>query len=75
MSEFRTLLDAVECLKTSIFNFPVGAISLDDFKPIEEKIKAKRETLKRLNAKLLTLKAHHSYRMFINLLSLKRNLQ
>ncbi|OAD61179.1 hypothetical protein WN48_00498 [Eufriesea mexicana] len=66
MMELETLKDAVECLKNSTYSFPVGAISIDDFKPIEEKIKSKRESLKRLNSKLLTLKAHHNYQVTNN---------
>lgn len=45
----------------TVSNFPIGAVSLDDFKPIEERIRNTRETLKHLNARSLILKAQHEY--------------
>ncbi|CAL7937013.1 unnamed protein product [Xylocopa violacea] len=61
MSAFKSLTDAIACLCKSVSNFPVGAVSLDDLKPIEEKIRDMRESLKVLNAKLLTLKAQNEF--------------
>lgn len=63
MSEFDDLINAVACLNKSVSNFPIGAISIEDFKPVEEKITATRELLKCLNAKLLILKAQHDFCM------------
>ncbi|KOX70860.1 hypothetical protein WN51_03287 [Melipona quadrifasciata] len=45
----------------SVSEFPIGAISIEDFKPIEEKIRTTRESLRRLNAKLLTLKSQYDF--------------
>ncbi|XP_031839583.1 uncharacterized protein LOC116430070 [Nomia melanderi] len=59
MTEFEHLKDAVNKLKKSVSNFPVGAVSLDDYKPIEDRIKNMRNSLTGLNARLLMLKAHN----------------
>lgn len=48
---------AINSLHKSIANFPVGAISIHDYKPTEEKIKDIRESLVALNAKMLALRA------------------
>ncbi|XP_060817268.1 uncharacterized protein LOC132907846 [Bombus pascuorum] len=61
MSEFDDLKDAIACLNESVSNFPIGAISIEDFKPIEERITDTRALLKCLNAKLLILKAQHDF--------------
>ncbi|XP_076760620.1 uncharacterized protein LOC143429096 [Xylocopa sonorina] len=61
MSAFKSLTDSIICLSKSISNFPVGAVSLDDLKPIEDRIRNMRESLKVLNAKLLILKAQYEY--------------
>lgn len=50
--ELDELEQSVERLSVVIDKFPIGAISLDDFKPIEEKIRATRESLMRLNARV-----------------------
>lgn len=63
MSEFDDLKDAIACLNESVSNFPIGAISIEDFKPIEERITDTRALLKCLNAKLLILKAQHDFCM------------
>ena len=63
MSEFKRLKNAATSLGKSISNFPIGAVSLDDFKPIEERIRNTREALKNLNARSLILKAQHEYQM------------
>ncbi|XP_043525113.1 uncharacterized protein LOC122536666 isoform X1 [Frieseomelitta varia] len=61
MSEFEDLKNAISCLNKSVSEFPIGAISIEDFKPIEEKIRTTRESLKRQNAKLLTLKSQYDF--------------
>lgn len=63
MSAFEDLRASLVCLNKSVFNFPIGAISLEDLKPVEEKIKNTRDSLKRLNARLLILKAQNEFRM------------
>ena len=63
MSEFKRLKNAATRLGESISNFPIGAVSLDDFKPIEERIRNSREALKNLNARSLILRAQHEYQM------------
>lgn len=63
MLAFNNLQNAVLSLHKSVSNFPVGAVSLDDFKPIEEKIQDTRKSLKRLTARLLWLKAKTRYVM------------
>lgn len=55
--EYDELERSVRNLNVVLDEFPIGAISLDDFKPIGEKIRAARESLMRLNARLLLLKA------------------
>lgn len=57
MSAYEILKEAAERLGESVSNFVVGAISVDDLKPTDEKIKNMRESLKQLNARLLTMKA------------------
>lgn len=59
MTELKRLEDAVKKLKKSTSEFPIGAVCLDDFKPVEEKIKNMRDSLKHLNARLLSLKAQN----------------
>lgn len=63
MSAFDNLENAVLSLNKSVSNFPIGAISLDDFKPTEEKIRDTRKSLKRLTARLLLLKAKTKFVM------------
>ncbi|CAD1471475.1 unnamed protein product [Heterotrigona itama] len=46
MSEFEDLKNAISCLNKSVSEFPIGAVSIEDFKPIEEKIRNTRESLK-----------------------------
>lgn len=60
---FDNLEKAVVSLSKSISNFPIGAVSLNDFKPTEERIRETRKTLKALNARLLMLKAQKELRM------------
>lgn len=55
--EIQQLDAAVNELQDAISNFPIGASTLDDFKPIDEKITDIRESLKALNARRLTLHA------------------
>ncbi|XP_076281839.1 uncharacterized protein LOC143209700 [Lasioglossum baleicum] len=61
MTEFQRLKDAVEKLHESVSNFHVGAVSLDDYKPTEERIKDIRDSLTQLNSRLLMLKAQKNY--------------
>lgn len=55
--EIRQLDDAVSSLESAISEFPVGASTPDDFKPIEDKIITLRESLRALNARKLTMNA------------------
>lgn len=64
MTEFGELERAVASLSKSIADFPVGAISLDDLKPTEEKIQDLRHSLKDLNARILMLRAKDGAREF-----------
>lgn len=57
--ELDKLERSVERLSAVVDEFPIGAASLDDFKPIEEKIRTTRESLMRLNARLLMLRAKY----------------
>ncbi|XP_076640814.1 uncharacterized protein LOC143352338 isoform X1 [Halictus rubicundus] len=66
MADFQRLRDAVAKLHQSVSNFRVGAVSLDDYKPTEDRIKNMRDTLTQLNARLLMLKAHDTFRMCLN---------
>ncbi|XP_076177349.1 uncharacterized protein LOC143151773 isoform X1 [Ptiloglossa arizonensis] len=59
MSEFQNLKVAIKSLNKSVSNFPVGAVSIDDFTPIEERIRNMRESLKLLNARLLMLNTYY----------------
>ncbi|XP_076654805.1 uncharacterized protein LOC143360093 [Halictus rubicundus] len=61
MTEFQHLEDAIEKLNKSISNFCVGADSLDDYKPVEDRIKNMRDSLTQLSAKLIMLKAHTKF--------------
>lgn len=63
MAELKRLENAVKKLRQTISEFPIGAVSLNDFKPVEEKIRDKRDSLKRLNARLLSLKAQNDLQL------------
>ncbi|TGZ38005.1 Uncharacterized protein DBV15_05284 [Temnothorax longispinosus] len=62
--ELDELEGSVKRLNAVVDGFPIGAASLDDFKPIEEKIRAARESLMRLNARSLMLRA--KYKQYID---------
>ncbi|XP_024870226.1 uncharacterized protein LOC112453611 [Temnothorax curvispinosus] len=62
--ELDELERSVKRLNAVVDGFPIGAASLDDFKPIEEKIRAARESLMRLNARSLMLRA--KYKQYID---------
>ncbi|XP_012533158.1 uncharacterized protein LOC105834879 [Monomorium pharaonis] len=62
--ELNELERSVKQLGVVLDEFPIGAISLDDFKPIEEKIRETRESLKHLNARSLMLRA--KYKQYID---------
>lgn len=51
------LEEAVTNLGTVINDFPIGAVSLEDLKPVSEKIQATRKSLMHLHARLLMLRA------------------
>ncbi|KAL0099484.1 hypothetical protein PUN28_020185 [Cardiocondyla obscurior] len=53
------LKHSVRRLNRVLDQFPIGAISLDDSQPIEEKIQEAKKSLMRLNARWLILKAKH----------------
>ena len=68
--EYQRLHRALEKLGQSIKNFPIGAISIDDFMPVEDKIKNLRTILKEMNARILDLKAaiaKSKYKIPVNL--------
>lgn len=76
--ELGELERSVKRLGAVLDEFPIGAISLDDFKPIEVKIRETRESLKHLNARSLMLKAKYkrmslmlSYRLDCRLINQK----
>ncbi|KAL6265433.1 hypothetical protein P5V15_002230 [Pogonomyrmex californicus] len=62
--ELDELEKSVKRLNAVINEFPIGAASLDDFRPVEEKIQATRVSLMRLNARILLLKA--KYKQYID---------
>ncbi|KAL6436899.1 hypothetical protein ACFW04_004926 [Cataglyphis niger] len=57
--ELNELEQSVKSLNMVLNKFPIGAISLNDFKPVEEKIQTARESLMHLNARLLMLQAKY----------------
>ncbi|GAB1861439.1 Centromere protein H C-terminal domain-containing protein [Camponotus japonicus] len=57
--ELDELEQSVKGLNAALNKFPIGAISLNDFKPVEEKIQTARESLMHLNARLLMLQAKY----------------
>lgn len=57
--ELDELERSVKSLNAVLNKFPIGAVSLDDFKPVEEKIQMTRESLKHLNARLLMFQAKY----------------
>lgn len=59
MVELDELERFVGKLSAVMDRFPIGAISMDDFKPTEEKIRTTRESLMHLNARSLLLKAKY----------------
>ncbi|XP_032673485.1 uncharacterized protein LOC116845187 [Odontomachus brunneus] len=61
--ELDNLEQCVKNLNNVVNEFPIGAVSLDDYKPIEKKIQTAKESLMRLNARLLMLKARYKQGM------------
>ncbi|KYQ57029.1 hypothetical protein ALC60_04017 [Trachymyrmex zeteki] len=57
--ELDQLEESAKQLNAVLNEFPIAAISLDDFKPIEEKVHTTRKSLMPLNARLLMLKAKY----------------
>ncbi|XP_053596668.1 uncharacterized protein LOC106693805 [Microplitis demolitor] len=56
MEDINKLKRSLFILNKSITEFPVAAVTLDDYKPIDEKIRELRESLKCLTARVKTLK-------------------
>lgn len=56
MEEVKSLEKALQALHSNIIKFPIGAVSLQDFKPVDEKIKETRQVLQHVNATILRLK-------------------
>lgn len=56
MDEIQQLKRSLISLKKSVSGFPLGAVTLDDLKPIEVKIRGIREALKCLNSRMKMLK-------------------
>jgi len=63
--ELDELKQSVKRLSAVVDQFPIGAVSLDDFKPVEEKIRETRESLMHLNARSLMLRAKYK-RTFVD---------
>lgn len=61
--EFDELEQAVYRLSKVVNEFPIGAVSLNDFKPTEEKVQMARKSLMHLNARLLMLRAKYKQYM------------
>lgn len=57
--ELDELERSAKRLSAVVDEFPIGAASLDDFKPVGEKIQATRVSLMHLNARLLMLRAKY----------------
>lgn len=62
--ELDQLEESAKQLNAVLNEFPIAAISLDDFKPIEEKVHTTRKSLMPLNARLLMLKA--KYKQYVD---------
>lgn len=75
MMEFDKLEQCISNLNEAVNEFPVGAISLDDYKPVEKKIQVAREFLMRLNARLLMLKAKYKRMSLYIILDSMQNLR
>ncbi|XP_018343560.1 PREDICTED: uncharacterized protein LOC108749390 [Trachymyrmex septentrionalis] len=57
--ELDQLEQSANQLNAVLNEFPIAAVSLDDFRPIEEKVHTTRKSLMPLNARLLMLKAKY----------------
>ena len=57
MENYNLLDAALDRLNKNIKKFPVGAETLDDYKPLEEKVEDVKRELKNLYARILILKA------------------
>lgn len=55
--DFDELEQSVKTLNAIVNEFPICAISLEDFKPVEKKIQTTRISLMHLNARFLILTA------------------
>lgn len=62
--ELDELERSAKRLSAVVDEFPIGAASLDDFKPVGEKIQATRVSLMHLNARLLMLRA--KYKQYVD---------
>lgn len=56
MEEIEKLKRSLLILNANVTGFPVAAVTLDDYKPINEKIKELRKSLNCLTARIKTLK-------------------
>ncbi|XP_015190905.1 PREDICTED: uncharacterized protein LOC107074196 [Polistes dominula] len=61
MSDFKNLEQALRRLRKNVAKFPIGAVSLYDHKPVEEKIQILRGSTSRLNSKKIMVKAKINY--------------
>ncbi|EGI57173.1 PREDICTED: uncharacterized protein LOC105153940 [Acromyrmex echinatior] len=62
--ELDQLEQSAKQLNAVLNEFPIAAVSLDDFRPIEEKVHTTRKSLIPLNARLLMLKA--KYKQYVD---------
>lgn len=67
---FDKLEQSVKNLNIEVNKFPICAISLDDLKPVEEKIQTARMSLMHLNARFLIFAAKFK-RMLLKLYSMR----
>lgn len=59
MSEIENLEEVLKRLQNKLLEFPLGAVTFEDSLPIEKRITNTQEYIKRLNARLLMLKAYN----------------
>ncbi|KAI4504430.1 hypothetical protein M0802_000901 [Mischocyttarus mexicanus] len=57
MTDFKNLERALKRLRKNIAEFPIGAVSWDDYKPVEDKIQILRESTSRLNSRKIMIKS------------------
>ncbi|KAI4493551.1 hypothetical protein M0804_001727 [Polistes exclamans] len=61
MSDFKNLERALKHLRKNVAEFPIGAVSWNDYKPIEDKIQILRGSTSRLCSRKIMVKAKLDY--------------